>query len=148
MICPFLIAYQAFLELSNEEEARSMVSFYNSNVLPSVCGKPVKIYHSQTYATIQVRFCPSPNLSNNFQHLQVKTPTEYFSPQSGKVIYVGQIPYFKSSDATLLKISEPFGKIRRYYMNRSRNEVIWALDSLFQKGRLRSSSPITYVIEL
>ncbi|XP_076148522.1 matrin 3-like 1.2 [Alosa pseudoharengus] len=85
---------EAFLELSNEQEARAMVSFYNSNVLPSVCGKAVKIYHSQTYATIQ----------------------------SGKVIYVGQIPYFKTSDATLLKIAEPFGKIRRYYMNRSRNE--------------------------
>ncbi|XP_030650046.1 matrin-3 [Chanos chanos] len=85
---------EAFLELSNEQEARAMVSFYSSNVIPSVCGKPVKIYHSQTYATIQ----------------------------SGKVIYIGQIPHFKTSDASLLKIAEPFGKIRRYFLNRLRNE--------------------------
>ena len=37
---------------------------------------------------------------------------------------MGQIPHFKSSDASLLKIAEPFGKVRRYFLNRSRNEVI------------------------
>lgn len=31
-----------------------MVNFYSGNVTPTVCGKSVKIYHSQTYATIQV----------------------------------------------------------------------------------------------
>ncbi|KAK3565100.1 hypothetical protein QTP86_033156, partial [Hemibagrus guttatus] len=85
---------EAFLEFSSEQEARSMVRFYNGNVIPSVCGKTVKIYHSMTYATIQ----------------------------SGKVVYIGHIPSFKSSDATFLKIAEPFGKVRRYYLNRSRCE--------------------------
>nr|XP_046152119.1 matrin-3-like isoform X3 [Oncorhynchus gorbuscha] len=85
---------EAFLQLTSEEEAKAMVNFYNGNVTPTVCGKPVKIYHSQTYATIQ----------------------------SGRVVYVGQIPHFKSSDASLLKIAEPFGKVRRYFLNRSRNE--------------------------
>lgn len=37
---------------------------------------------------------------------------------------MGQIPHFKSSDASLLKIAEPFGKVRRYFLNRSRNEVM------------------------
>ncbi|GAA6099198.1 matrin 3-like 1.2 [Tachysurus ichikawai] len=85
---------EAFLEFSSEQEARSMVRFYNGNVIPSVCGKTVKIYHSMTYATIQ----------------------------SGKVVYIGHIPPFKSSDASFLKIAEPFGKVRRYYLNRSRCE--------------------------
>ncbi|KAM9470731.1 matrin 3-like 1.2 isoform 2-T2 [Clarias gariepinus] len=85
---------EAFLEFSSEQEARSMVHFYNGNVIPSVCGKTVKIYHSMTYATIQ----------------------------SGKVVYIGHIPAFKSSDASFLKVAEPFGKIRRYYLNRSRSE--------------------------
>ncbi|XP_041691900.2 matrin-3-like isoform X2 [Coregonus clupeaformis] len=85
---------EAFLQLTSEEEAKAMVNFYSGNVTPTVCGKSVKIYHSQTYATIQ----------------------------SGRVVYVGQIPHFKSSDASLLKIAEPFGKIRRYFLNRSRNE--------------------------
>ncbi|KPP60239.1 hypothetical protein Z043_121777, partial [Scleropages formosus] len=85
---------EAFLELSSEEEARAMVDFYSANVTPMVCGKAVKIYHSQTYATIQ----------------------------SGRVIYVGQLPSFKTSDASLLKIAEPFGKVRRYFLNRNRYE--------------------------
>ncbi|KAM9413645.1 uncharacterized protein ACWYII_025383 [Salvelinus alpinus] len=85
---------EAFLQLNSEEEAKAMVNFYSGNVTPTVCGKSVKIYHSQTYATIQ----------------------------SGRVVYVGQIPHFKSSDASLLKIAEPFGKVRRYFLNRSRNE--------------------------
>ncbi|XP_060784014.1 matrin-3-like [Neoarius graeffei] len=85
---------EAFLEFSSEQEAKSMVRFYNGNVIPSVCGKSVKIYHSLTYATIQ----------------------------RGKVVYIGHIPPFKSSDASILKIAEPFGKVRCYYLNRSRCE--------------------------
>ncbi|XP_039510378.1 matrin-3-like [Pimephales promelas] len=85
---------EAFLEFSNEQEARAMVSFYSGNVLPSVCGKPVKVFHSHTYATIQ----------------------------SGRVIYIGNVPPFKGSDASLLKIAEPFGKIRRYFLNPLRSE--------------------------
>ncbi|KAL6480428.1 hypothetical protein MHYP_G00114610 [Metynnis hypsauchen] len=85
---------EAFLELSSEQEARAMVRFYNGNVMPSVCGKAVKIYHSQIYPTIQ----------------------------NGKVVYIGHIPPFKTSDASLLKIAEPFGKVRRYFLNRARNE--------------------------
>ncbi|ROL55501.1 Matrin-3 [Anabarilius grahami] len=85
---------EAFLQFSKEKEAREMVSFYTRNALPSVCGRPVRVYHSHTYATIQ----------------------------SGRVIFVGNVPTFKGSDALLLKIAEPFGKIRKYYLNRLRNE--------------------------
>ncbi|KAK7141548.1 hypothetical protein R3I93_015636 [Phoxinus phoxinus] len=85
---------EAFLQFSTEKEARTMVSFYTRNALPSVCERPVRVYHSHTYPTIQ----------------------------SGKVIYVGNIPTFKGSDASLLKVAEPFGKIRKYYLNRLRNE--------------------------
>ncbi|XP_056327950.1 matrin 3-like 1.2 isoform X2 [Danio aesculapii] len=85
---------EAFLELANEQEAKAMVNFYSGNVLPSVCGKPVRVYHSHTYATIQ----------------------------SGRVIYIGNVPAFKGSDSQLLKLAEPYGKIRRYYLNRMRNE--------------------------
>lgn len=49
-----IIFLKAFLEFSSEDEARSMVHFYSGNVIPSVCGKTVKIYHSMTYPTIQV----------------------------------------------------------------------------------------------
>ncbi|KAG7464976.1 hypothetical protein MATL_G00171330 [Megalops atlanticus] len=92
---------EAFLELSSEEEARSMVAFYNANVTPVVCGKAVKIHHSQAYATIQ----------------------------SGRVLYISQLPPFKTSDASFLKIAEPFGKVRRYFLNRSRNECFIEMES-------------------
>nr|XP_055033914.1 matrin 3-like 1.2 [Misgurnus anguillicaudatus] len=85
---------EAFLELSNEQEAKAMSNFYSGNVIPSVCGKPVKVYHSHTYPTIQ----------------------------SGRVVYIGNLPTFKSSDASLLKIAEPFGQVKRYFLNRLRNE--------------------------
>ncbi|XP_067314140.1 matrin-3-like [Pseudorasbora parva] len=91
---------EAFLQFSKEKEARSMVSFYTRNALPSVCGKPVRVYHSHTYATIQ----------------------------SGKVIYIGNVPPFKGSDASLLKLAEPFGKIRKYYLSRIRNECYIEMD--------------------
>ncbi|TRY97457.1 hypothetical protein DNTS_008199 [Danionella cerebrum] len=41
---------------------------------------------------------------------------------SGRVIYVGKIPNYKGSDAQILKLATPFGKIKKYYMNRARNE--------------------------
>lgn len=44
--------------------------------------------------------------------------------QSGRVIYVRNIPPFKGSDALILKIAEPFGKVKRYFLNRIRNEVM------------------------
>ncbi|XP_061089638.1 matrin-3-like [Conger conger] len=92
---------EAFLELSSEEEARSMVAFYNANITAEVCGKPVKIHHSQAYSTIQ----------------------------SGRVLYIAQIPPFKGSDASFLRIAEPFGKVRRYFLNRSRNECFIEMET-------------------
>uniref|UniRef100_W5KTR9 Matrin 3-like 1.1 n=1 Tax=Astyanax mexicanus TaxID=7994 RepID=W5KTR9_ASTMX len=93
---------EAFLELASEQEARAMVRFYNGNVTPSVCGKAVKIYHSHVYPTIQI----------------------------GKVIYVGHIPAFKTSDASLLKIAEPFGKIKRYVLIRGRGECLIEMERI------------------
>ncbi|XP_010902968.1 matrin 3-like 1.2 [Esox lucius] len=92
---------EAFLQLSSEEEAKAMVEFYNGNVTPTVCGKPVKIYHSQRYTTIQ----------------------------SGRVVYVGQIPHIKFLDASLLKIAEPFGTVKRYFLHRSRNECFIEMEN-------------------
>jgi hypothetical protein len=45
---------QAYLQFASEEEAKAMARFYNANVMATVCGKPVRISHSQTYPTIQV----------------------------------------------------------------------------------------------
>ncbi|XP_066572744.1 matrin 3-like 1.2 isoform X2 [Amia ocellicauda] len=91
--------HEAFLELATHEEAKAMVDFYNTNVTATVCGKPVNIHLSQTYKTIQFR-----------------------AKASGRVIYVGQIPFCRYTDASLLKIAQPYGRVRRYFLNRYRNE--------------------------
>nr|XP_015205383.1 PREDICTED: matrin-3-like [Lepisosteus oculatus]XP_015205384.1 PREDICTED: matrin-3-like [Lepisosteus oculatus]XP_015205385.1 PREDICTED: matrin-3-like [Lepisosteus oculatus] len=91
--------HEAFLEMATPEEAKAMVEFYNTNVTAMVCGKPVNIHLSHTYKTIQ---------------FQEKT--------SGRVIYIGQIPWFRFTDASLLKLAQPFGTVKRYLINRNRKE--------------------------
>lgn len=44
--------------------------------------------------------------------------------QSGRVLYIRNVPPFKGSDSLILKIAEPFGKIKRYFLHRLRNEVM------------------------
>lgn len=87
---------EAFLQFASEEEARAMAKFYNSNVVASVCGRPVRVSHSMGYPTIQCG--------------------------SSRVVYVGQIPSSKYSDEDILKLAEPHGKVRKYFVNRIRRE--------------------------
>uniref|UniRef100_A0A665U1A2 Matrin 3-like 1.1 n=1 Tax=Echeneis naucrates TaxID=173247 RepID=A0A665U1A2_ECHNA len=87
---------EAYLQFYTEEEARAMAKFYNSNVTASVCGRPVRVSHSMTYPTIQCG--------------------------SSRVVYVGQIPNSKYSDEAILKLAEPFGKVRKYFLNRIKRE--------------------------
>ncbi|KAJ8394050.1 hypothetical protein AAFF_G00053940 [Aldrovandia affinis] len=102
---------EAFLELFSEEEAKAMVAFYSANVIPVVCGKPVKVHHSQAYATIRI----------------------------GRVLHIGQIPPFKGSDASFLKIAEPFGKVRRYFLNRIRNECFIEMENSEDTERMANA---------
>nr|XP_020449737.1 matrin-3-like [Monopterus albus] len=87
---------EAYLQFETEEEARAMAKFYNSNVTASVCGRPVRVNHSLTYPTIQCG--------------------------SSRVVYIGQIPSSKYADDTILKLAEPFGNIKKYFLNRIKRE--------------------------
>ncbi|MEQ2180088.1 hypothetical protein GOODEAATRI_032177, partial [Goodea atripinnis] len=40
-----------------------------------------------------------------------------------RVVYIGQIPNIKYSDQDILKLAEPYGKIRKYFLHRLRREV-------------------------
>ncbi|XP_039976056.1 matrin 3-like 1.2 isoform X2 [Xiphias gladius] len=93
---------EAYLQFATEEEARAMAKFYNSNVTASVCGRPVRVSHSMTYPTIQCG--------------------------SSRVVYVGQIPSSKYSDDAVLKLAEPFGKVRKYFLNRIKRECFIEMD--------------------
>ncbi|XP_026040195.1 matrin 3-like 1.2 [Astatotilapia calliptera] len=87
---------EAFLQFATEEEARAMANFYNGNITASVCGRPVRISHSMSYPTIQ--------------------------SGSSKVVYIGQLPNSKYTDEEILKFAEPFGKVKKYFLNRIRRE--------------------------
>ncbi|XP_008301671.1 matrin 3-like 1.2 [Stegastes partitus] len=87
---------EAFLQFDTEEEARAMNRFYNSNVVASVCGRPVRVSHSMSYPTIQCG--------------------------SSRVVYVGQLPSSKYADEDILKLAEPYGVVRKYFLNRIRRE--------------------------
>ncbi|XP_041653404.1 matrin 3-like 1.2 isoform X2 [Cheilinus undulatus] len=88
---------EAYLQFETEEEARAMSKFYyNTNVKVSVCGRPVRISHSMTYPTVQCG--------------------------SSTVVYLGQIPSSKYTDEAIIKLAEPYGKIKKYFLNRIKKE--------------------------
>ncbi|XP_061130740.1 matrin 3-like 1.2 isoform X2 [Syngnathus typhle] len=93
---------EAFLQFSSEEEARAMVKFYNGNVMASVCGRPVRVNHSLTYPTIQ--------------------------SGKGRVVYVGQLPNGKYEDEDVLKLAEPFGKVKKYFLNPIKRECFLEME--------------------
>lgn len=39
------------------------------------------------------------------------------------MVYIGQIPTSKYSDAAVLKLAEPYGRVRKYFLNRLKREV-------------------------
>ncbi|XP_044061918.1 matrin 3-like 1.2 isoform X2 [Siniperca chuatsi] len=94
---------EAYLQFGTEEEARAMAKFYNSNVTASVCGRPVRVSHSMSYPTIQCG--------------------------SSKVVYIGQIPTSKYSDDAFLKLAEPFGRVKKYFLNRLKRECFIEMEN-------------------
>lgn len=42
---------------------------------------------------------------------------------SSKVVYIGQIPNSKYSDDDILELAEPFGRVKKYFLNRLKREV-------------------------
>ncbi|KAM8733242.1 matrin 3-like 1.2 isoform 2-T3 [Acanthopagrus schlegelii] len=94
---------EAYLQFETEEEAQAMAKFYSNNITASVCGRPVRISHSMSYPTIQCG--------------------------SSKVVYVGQIPTSKFSDDAILKLAEPFGRVKKYFTNRLKRECFIEMEN-------------------
>ncbi|KAJ8254955.1 hypothetical protein GJAV_G00199280 [Gymnothorax javanicus] len=111
---------EAFLELSSEEEAKAMVAYYSSNVTATVCGRSVKVYLSRTHPTVYI----------------------------GRVVYIGHIPLVGISDASILKLAEPFGKVRCYFFNRPRCECFIEMekgqDALKMANAYKENPPKLY----
>ncbi|XP_029917119.1 matrin 3-like 1.2 [Myripristis murdjan] len=101
---------EAYLQFATEDEAKAMARFYNSNVTASVCGRSVRVSHSMTYPTIQCG--------------------------SSRVVYIGQIPNIKYSDETILELAEPFGKVRKYFLNRIKRECFIEMENAEDAERM------------
>ncbi|XP_041079117.1 matrin-3-like [Polyodon spathula] len=95
---------EAFLELSTSEEASAMAEFYTTNT-GVVCGVDVKIRLSPTYKTIKTK-----------------------SSEKGRVVSLCNLPS-RHSDEALLKLAEPFGKVKCYNIQRVRNEAFIEMES-------------------
>nr|XP_057920392.1 matrin 3-like 1.2 isoform X2 [Doryrhamphus excisus] len=93
---------EAFLQFATEKEARAMVKFYNGNVSASVCGRPVRVNLSMTYPTIQCGV--------------------------SRVVYVGQLPNSKYLDEDVFKLAHPYGKVRKYFLNRIKRECFLEME--------------------
>uniref|UniRef100_A0A1A7WY38 Matrin 3-like 1.1 n=2 Tax=Iconisemion striatum TaxID=60296 RepID=A0A1A7WY38_9TELE len=93
---------EAYIQFEKEEDAIAMAKFYNSNVTASVCGRPVRITHYRSHPTIQCG--------------------------DSRVVYIGQIPNVKYANEEILKLAEPYGKIRKYFMHRLRRECFVEMD--------------------
>ncbi|KAK2904576.1 matrin 3-like 1.2 isoform X1 [Channa argus] len=104
---------EAYLQFATEEEARAMAKFYNSNVMASVCGRPVRVSHSMSYPTIQCG--------------------------SSRVVYIGQIPSSKYSDEAVLTLAEPYGKIRKYFLNRIKRECFIEMEKAEDAEKMAES---------
>ncbi|KAK2848716.1 hypothetical protein Q5P01_008550 [Channa striata] len=104
---------EAYLQFATEDEARAMAKFYNSNVMASVCGRPVRVSHSMSYPTIQCG--------------------------SSRVVYIGQIPSSKYSDEAVLNLAEPYGKIRKYFLNRIKRECFIEMDKAEDAEKMAES---------
>ncbi|KAM9376610.1 uncharacterized protein KZ484_009155 isoform 2-T3 [Pholidichthys leucotaenia] len=104
---------EAFLQFTTEEEARAMAKFYNSNVTAMVCGRPVRVSHSMNYPTIKCG--------------------------SSKVVYIGKIPGTKYSDEAILKLAEPYGKIKKYFLNRIKKECFIEMERVEDAEKMAES---------
>ncbi|XP_061747944.1 matrin-3-like isoform X2 [Nerophis ophidion] len=117
---------EAYLQFTTEQEALAMVKFYNSNVSASVCGRSVKVNHSMTYPTIKIQVSSS---SRTPTLLAADRPNFPFSQREvSRVVYVGQLPNSNFSDKDIFQLAEPFGKVRKYFLNRFKRECFLEME--------------------
>uniref|UniRef100_A0ACB8GE13 Matrin-3 n=1 Tax=Sphaerodactylus townsendi TaxID=933632 RepID=A0ACB8GE13_9SAUR len=107
---------EAFIEMSTTEDAQAVVEYYSST--PAlVFGKPVRVHLSQKYKRIKKP--------------EVK-PDQKFEPpkqELGRVIHLSNLPHSGYSDNAVLKLAEPYGKIKNYILMRMKSQAFIEMDS-------------------
>ncbi|XP_060088986.1 matrin-3 isoform X2 [Heteronotia binoei] len=107
---------EAFIEMATTEDAQAVVEYYSST--PAlVFGKPVRVHLSQKYKRIKKP--------------EVK-PDQKFEPpkqELGRVIHLSNLPHSGYSDNAVLKLAEPYGKIKNYILMRMKSQAFIEMDT-------------------
>ncbi|XP_077168821.1 matrin-3 isoform X2 [Paroedura picta] len=107
---------EAFIEMATTEDAQAVVEYYLST--PAlVFGKPVRVHLSQKYKKIK-----KPE----------GKPDQKFEPpkqELGRVIHLSNLPHSGYSDNAVLKLAEPYGKIKNYILMRMKSQAFIEMET-------------------
>ncbi|KAL7991263.1 hypothetical protein Chor_015519 [Crotalus horridus] len=107
---------EAFIEMATTEDAQAAVEYY-STAPALVFGKPVRVHLSQKYKRIK-----EPEAK----------PDQKFEPakqQLGRVIHLSNLPHSGYSDNAVLKLAEPYGKIKNYILMRMKSQAFIEMET-------------------
>nr|XP_012604256.1 matrin-3 isoform X3 [Microcebus murinus] len=106
---------EAFIEMATTEDAQAAVDYYTTT--PAlVFGKPVRVHLSQKYKRIKK---PEGKPDQKFDQKQ----------ELGRVIHLSNLPHSGYSDSAVLKLAEPYGKIKNYILMRMRSQAFIEMET-------------------
>ncbi|XP_012875763.1 PREDICTED: matrin-3 [Dipodomys ordii] len=105
----------AFIEMATTEDAQAAVDYYTTT--PAlVFGKPVRVHLSQKYKRIKK---PEGKPDQKFDQKQ----------ELGRVIHLSNLPHSGYSDSAVLKLAEPYGKIKNYILMRMKSQAFIEMET-------------------
>nr|pir matrin 3 - rat [Rattus norvegicus] len=106
---------EAFIEMATTEDAQAAVDYYTTT--PAlVFGKPVRVHLSQKYKRIKK---PEGKPDEKFDQKQ----------ELGRVIHLSNLPHSGYSDSAVLKLAEPYGKIKNYILMRMKSQAFIEMET-------------------
>ncbi|KAL6038003.1 hypothetical protein STEG23_022696 [Scotinomys teguina] len=106
---------EAFIEMATTEDAQAAVDYYTT--IPAlVFGKPVRVHLSQKYKRIKK---PEGKPDQKFDQKQ----------ELGRVIHLSNLPHSGYSDSAVLKLAEPYGKIKNYILMRMKSQAFIEMET-------------------
>uniref|UniRef100_A0A8C5K3M2 Matrin-3 n=1 Tax=Jaculus jaculus TaxID=51337 RepID=A0A8C5K3M2_JACJA len=109
------IINEAFIEMTTTEDAQSAVEYYTTT--PAlVLGKPVRMHLSPKYKRIKK---PEGKPDQMFDQEQ----------ELGHVIHLSNLPHSAYSDSAVLKLAEPYGKIKNYILMRMKSQAFMEMET-------------------
>ncbi|KAJ8797070.1 hypothetical protein J1605_001880 [Eschrichtius robustus] len=106
---------EAFIEMATTEDAQAAVDYYTTT--PAlVFGKPVRVHLSQKYKRIKK---PEGKPDQKFDQKQ----------ELRRVIHLSNLPHSGYSDSAVLKLAEPYGKIKNYILMRMKSQAFIEMET-------------------